>query len=530
MRMSLRILITAEKLEERVHLRSCFKDLPFNGWSGANPPMISEEPPSQGSVMFVLSRHPKGSFYDLVITQNNISRLGNLELLKIIEENDLSPSMPFIVCCDAAQISSLGKRALPENAFLLENPVTTASMKKAMESICATLVRRENNRRKKEIEELMARLAAGKKILNFPSQLEGIYITSASKLMHYKKYAPWHYLPYLSLAQIYAGCNKYEDVIPYAKTAVKISPDCLDAHKLLALSFKKTSRSFEELEELLETLKGNPGSSIILLKVGEAFLRKGEYREAERYFVEAINRYRPDEEIRAYARMHVGLGEAYMAAEAAGKNGASLEKARDQFNRAIAIYPLLMSAYNNLILVYKKMGRYDEATKIMALAVDITPNTPEDWVSLFEIFLADGDEEKARFCLNKAMRFDPDNQVILCTAAEAYVRQGMYGEAVSLFEKAVEVNPSDSRLYNFLGICSRQLDRCELAIGYYSKALRLEPDDAALHFNLGVAYRKAGDNKSAKGEWETALRLDPGFAEAREALEKLSAPRNAKVD
>jgi tetratricopeptide (TPR) repeat protein len=242
--------------------------------------------------------------------------------------------------------------------------------------------------------------------------------------------------------------------------------------------------------------------------------------------VDAIKKYRPDEEVRSYARMHVGLGKTYVAAANDGAAGNTLEKARDSFNKAINIFPLLMSAYNDLILVYKKLGQYEEASKVMTLAMEIAPSTPEDWVSLFEIFLRDGDEKKARVCLDKAIKFDPENQIILCLAAEAYVRQGLIPDAITLFEKAAAANPSDPRLYNFLGVCARQLNRHQLAIGYYLKAVKLDPDDAALHFNLGNAYWNVNDPASAKQEFETALRLNPGFEEARVELGKFSGTKS----
>ncbi len=513
-----------------MHIRSCLRELPFDQGDSPAPFTIAEEAPSQGSLMFVLSRHPKGCFYDLIIAANEISQGTGLELLKILEGKDLSPCMPFIVFGTPGALQEAMKNPLPENAFLMEAPVTAAGLKETLEKICVHMVMCENRERKREIEGLMAGLAAGKKIVNFPSQLDGIYIASASKILHLKKHAPWHYLPYLSLAQIYTGCNRYDAVIPYAKTAISLNPECADGHKLLALAYKKTGRSFEELEELLEIRETNPTSSMISMRIGEAYLREGNYREAERFFLESISKYTPEEESRVHARMYVGLGKAHIAAADDGQNGSTLQKAKDEFRTALKIYPLLMAAYNNLILVYKKLGEYGQATRIMALAVDITPNTAEDWGSMFEIFLADGDEEKAKFCLNKAIRFDPENQIIICTAAEAYVRQGIFAEALSLFERAAEVNPSDPRLYNFLGICSRQLNRHQLAIGYYHKALKLDPNDPGLHFNLGTACLNAGEKGAARREYETALKLSPDFNEAREALGNLSTQQSAQKE
>jgi len=529
--LGIKVLITSEKLEERMRIRSFLKELPFGEGDDPNPLSISEEPPNQGFIMFMLSRHPKGSFYDLVIASNSFGRVQQIKLVDLVlSEKNLSSPTPFIIYDGPPNFSTAQKAAMPENIFLFEGQIADlASLRSKLEEISGILVAREDANRKTEMEALMANMAAGKKVGNFPAQIESIYLASANRVLAYKKYAPWHYAPYLSLSRIYTGCNKFETVIQYAKTAVKINPNSVEAHRLLALAYKKTGRSFEELEALMEMLKETPESSTVLLKVGEALLRKGNYRDAERYFVEAIKKYRPDQEARSFARMHVGLGKTFVAAAEDGKNGNTLQMARDQFHKAINIFPLLMSAYNDLVLVYKKLGQYEEASKIITLAMEIAPSTPEDWVSLFGIFLADGDEKKARVCLDKAIKFDPENQIILCLAAEAYVRQGLIPDAITLLEKAVLVNPSDPRLYNFLGDCSRQLSRHQQALGHYLKAAKLEPDDATLHFNLGNAYWNINDPVSAKLEYETALRLNPGMEEARVELDKFSGSKTSPV-
>ncbi|MBI5179700.1 MAG: tetratricopeptide repeat protein [Nitrospinae bacterium] len=516
----MRVLIASERPGDRKLIRDALKKIPFTDFDSTFALNISEEAPSQGSIVLVLSDHPKGHFYDLIIADNEIKRGTGLELLTMLGEKELNPSIPFIIYGDRATEKANGAR-MPKTAFVINQPVTAQTLRETLTAINTLLVNEEDGRRKGRIEQLMQTLAAGKKTVNFPSLLESIYIESAAKVLHYKKYAPWHYLTYLSLARIYMGCNKFDSMIPCAKAATKLNPECDEAHRLLVLGYKKTGKSREELDELKVMLSTDPASAFILLKIGEAYLHEGDFRTAETYFLNAISSYNPDDENRLRAKLHVGLGKAYAReGEATGDNG-RLEQATGEFKKAIEIYPLLMAAYNDLIIVYKKLGRYEEARDIMALAIDITPDNAEDWVSLFEVYLIDGETEKARFSLQKALKYDPENQITLCTAAEIYVRQGMFGEAITLFEKAAEVNPSDPRLYNFLGICSRQLDRHELAVGYYQKALRLNPDDPGLHFNLATAYRHMGNTALARRSYQSALKFDPDFREVKEALEAL---------
>ena len=524
----MRILIAAENPFERKEIRALLRELPFEKWDDTMSLTISDESPSQGSIMFVLAGHPKGNYYDLIIAANDLKKNTGLQLTKILEEKGLSPATPFIICGVGGKEDAAKTAGLPETTCLLPAPLTKELLSATLEKIALALIRAEDAQRKNAIEKLMQKLAGGERVANFPSQLENIYVRSVANIQHLRKYAPWHIASHLSLVNIYMGCNKYESAIPHAKTALKIDPENREAHRQLALAYRRAGKSFEELGELLDMLNNDPASADILLKVGETYLREEDYPKAEEFFIKAINAYSPEEENRGRAKLHVGLGRAYTGEAAQGQNGLKMAMARDEFSKAIHLYPLLLSAYNNLILVYRKLGQYEEAMKIMGLAVDITPDNAEDWVALFEIFLIDGDQKKARFCLHKALKYDPENQIILCTSAETYVRQGLFDEAVGLFEKAVEINPSDARLYNFLGICSRQLNQYDLAIGYYHHALKLDPDDPGLHHNLGAAYRHTGDLAKARAEYEAALRLQPDFAEAAEALQRLPRTDAAK--
>lgn len=522
----MRILIAFENVADRQNARKALHELPFLKWDDTMHLTISDECPSKGSMALVLSRHPKGSFYDLIIAGNRVRAGMPLFIMDMLREKDIEPPVPFIVVCRPGE-GLPGMAEQPGNTFPVKEPLTAESLRSTLERIVVSLTEREDRQRKGEMESLMAKLAAGDKITNFPSLMENLYIQSATRIMHCRKYAPWHAAPHQSLANVYMGCNRYETAIVHAKKGLEIDPGSAALHRLLATAYRKAGKSFEELEELRGLLRDNPDSSELLLKVGEAYLREQDFLTAEQYFLHAIQSYNPAEEARLLAKLHVGLGRAYASEGERAKDDTPFKKAEKEFKEAIHIYPLLLSAYNNLIIVYKRLGQYGEAMKMLALATEITPDTAEDWISLFEIFLIDGDAEKARFSLQKALKFDPENQITLCTAAEIYVRQGMFANAVSLFEKAAEVNPSDPRLYNFLGVCSRQLSRFDLAIGYYLNALKLDPGDEGLHFNLSVAYAHNGRPEMARRELEEALRIKPEFPEAREALENLLAERSS---
>jgi hypothetical protein len=76
----MRVLVIADKAGDRLCIRQYLRELPFSAADKTHNLVISEESPSQGSMLFVLSGHPKGSFYDLIIAANEIKQGTGLEM------------------------------------------------------------------------------------------------------------------------------------------------------------------------------------------------------------------------------------------------------------------------------------------------------------------------------------------------------------------------------------------------------------------------------------------------------------------
>ena len=91
-------------------------------------------------------------------------------------------------------------------------------------------------------------------------------------------------------------------------------------------------------------------------------------------------------------------------------------KAIDELNRALAIYPNYVEAYNNLGVVYARMG--DRASERVALekALKINDHFAPAWVNLARMAIADRDFPTAENLLDKAVALtpaDPDTLLIL---------------------------------------------------------------------------------------------------------------------
>jgi tetratricopeptide (TPR) repeat protein len=92
-------------------------------------------------------------------------------------------------------------------------------------------------------------------------------------------------------------------------------------------------------------------------------------------------------------------------------------------------------------------------------------------------------------------------------------------EAISHWERAIEILPEASSPYRNLGIIySRVYKNYDTAIFYFKKTLELEDDDAMTYFNLGLTYEGKGEFARAIEFLQKSLDIDSTSVNARSRM------------
>jgi Tfp pilus assembly protein PilF len=102
----------------------------------------------------------------------------------------------------------------------------------------------------------------------------------------------------------------------------------------------------------------------------------------------------------------------------------------------------------------------------------------------------------------------------------AYGEKGQYDQAISDFNKAIEINPRYVKAYNNRGIIYRLKGQYEQAISDFNKAIEINPMDAQTYNNLAWLFATAKVPRFRNGEKAVVLALkacelsewkDPGY-------------------
>jgi tetratricopeptide (TPR) repeat protein len=120
-----------------------------------------------------------------------------------------------------------------------------------------------------------------------------------------------------------------------------------------------------------------------------------------------------------------------------------------------------------------------------------------------------GRSSQAATPLAEALRLSPDEPVYLRALAELYSDLGRHPEALKLGRRATEVAADRSANHVTYGYVASAAGDKVLARAEYERAVQLDPSDSAAWNNLGCLDLAAGRPLKARARFREALRLDP---------------------
>ncbi len=153
-------------------------------------------------------------------------------------------------------------------------------------------------------------------------------------------------------------------------------------------------------------------------------------------------------------------------------------------------------------------------------AIALEPTNPVLYTELGKLYVALGDEQKAREEFDRALGQKSDYVDALIQIALILESQGNFPEAISNMENLVMTYPSVEVLFQMgrLYFNNNQMDE---AITQFKRVLILSPNHSNAHYSLALAYVAQGKKDLAIHEFEKVLELNPGSQDVIDKIEQL---------
>ncbi len=164
--------------------------------------------------------------------------------------------------------------------------------------------------------------------------------------------------------------------------------------------------------------------------------------------------------------------------------------------------------------ILRRRERYREAAEAYAEARARIPKLePRHWTLLYTTGIAHErlkEWPKAEPAFLKALELEPDQPFVLNYLGYSWVELGRnLDRAKGMIEKAVEKRPTDGYIVDSLGWVLYRLGDLPGAVKNLERAVELRPEDPTINDHLGDVYWLVGRRNEARFQWQRSLILEP---------------------
>ncbi len=377
----------------------------------------------------------------------------------------------------------------------------------------------------------------------------------------------------LLISELYLSLQRFDEARKTLLQFISISDAPYPGHVLLARLFAYKNQFEQAVEQYKTALKINwsPG---LELELGELYLQKNKYAEAEKIYKRLLAKDKTDEKA-AMSLINVYLlqekfqqaHEELTRLQGVSTNLEQLEFSlaviytrQKQFNKAIDTLTRLLDREDSsrarylLGITFARENKHEEAL-IQLEQISLEAEEYEDAVLLqvrilnllhrpeegmfildealsaggeqfTELFLLlanmhelQGDNQAGEDTFKRAMYVHPANYTLFYEFGLFLGRQEEIIRAVAMMQKVIYLNPYHAGALNFVGYTwADRNENLEQALEYIKRAVLLKPENGYIRDSLGWVYYRLGYLNKARNELEKALQLSPDEPEILEHL------------
>lgn len=263
--------------------------------------------------------------------------------------------------------------------------------------------------------------------------------------------------------------------LPQAETsfrrAVELNPDLTEARANLGAVLMEQEKTPEAIECYETAARAQPNNTKFLKNLGDLCLQSEDYEGAAEWFEKYLVQNTDDGEV------NNNLGYVLERLE-------QYEEAALHYRKALDLCPTLPEINQNLGFVLGRLGRHEEADGLMAAAVDMDQASWQDLSNLAGAFVNRLQPQRALPIYEKLIEQDSENAKLFNDYAVALSAAGRIFDAEAPYKRAVEIDPTFAEAYNNLGSNIQLQGRRAEAIEYYKKAIEHKPDYIGPHINV----------------------------------------------
>lgn len=277
-------------------------------------------------------------------------------------------------------------------------------------------------------------------------------------------------------------------------------------------------------DQYLKSLALDPGNAELSVKLAQDYVRKGDVPAAINLLKDTIKA------APKLPKAYLALGYVYYSQQ----NKADL--AIKNIQQALDLDPAQIRGYDYLRTIYRDT---DQAAKIPALldrAAKVDSTDATYWLYLGKLFIEQYLTNDASFSgeplrkttevFQKAFATGKDDADVIDKVGDFLLATKQYKEAIPVYERVIEIDPSQVPSRENLSRCYIQTEQPEKATEALEGLIKVNPVDAHAYETLAKLYEGSGKLDKAIASYEQSLLLNPSYVEGYENVTDLLVRQN----
>jgi predicted O-linked N-acetylglucosamine transferase (SPINDLY family) len=190
------------------------------------------------------------------------------------------------------------------------------------------------------------------------------------------------------------------------------------------------------------------------------------------------------------------------------------EDASAEYQNALNLNPVSISALSNWGSCLNALGQHHEAIKALERALALNKNMAVLWFNAANILCDLGDFNKANMYYEKALELNPQDFLAHNNYGKSLFACGSFDQAINQYQRALELRPDYAEAWSNQGNALNELGRYGEALECYEKSLGLDSDFAQAWSNKGNTLQALKQFSKALDCYNKAISLKPDFVEA----------------
>ena len=273
---------------------------------------------------------------------------------------------------------------------------------------------------------------------------------------------------YVRLGEAYLmGTANAKDAIEPLQRALQLQPDLLRARRLLGDAYLRQNRIEDAIHQLKQAMEDSEARYLL----GFAYFQIEDFTEAIPHFEAVIKRQK------RHAKAHFNLGNCYLRTGKIAEGRAALR-------------------------TFEKLTREEEQLASLQRLILDNPQRLQPRYQLAELHIKRTEWELASVELKACLAIKPHDEKASELLGYIYLQIEAYPEALEVYGHLVEAYPESAVYRNSLGIVYMMQKKPRQAIAQFETAICLDTTNARLYRNLANAYRQIGEREKAEQAYQ----------------------------